>query len=218
MKLRAALVKALKELQAYFLGGWQEIGGGRRGPDQVWIDSGYHEHTDAVYEFCLAANGDLGMGSERWRPSKGFGEGQQGASRYSTPKKKTREIRYVGREFHLAKLPRARQMLVHVNSDHWKGDLRQGLAIDKAEPGAVVLYEVASPSEHGQLIRHLMAEEPKEVLNSKGVPVIVWERIDRQNHWLDAGYAAAAACELIRELHDARQTQAEGWFARQKKK
>ena len=216
--VRRALVKALGELQAYFLGGWQEIGAARRGPDQVWIDSGYHEHTDAVYEFCRQANGELVTGSERWRPSKGYGEGQQGATRYSGPKQKSREIRYIGREFHLIKSRRAAQMVVHVNSDHWKGDLRQGLAIAPAEPEAVLLYEVASPSEHNELIAHLMAEEPKEELNSKGVPVIVWKRIRRQNHWLDAGYAAAAACELIRELHHAKQTQdqPEGWFAAQR--
>ena len=96
------LVQALTELRAYFSAGWRSESGQVWEPSQVWIDSGYHEHTDAIYEFCRQANQGLKVGSEVYRPSKGYGEGQLRMSRYVAPKSKTSEIRYIGKEYHIS--------------------------------------------------------------------------------------------------------------------
>jgi hypothetical protein len=55
-------------------------------------------------------------------------------------------------------------------------------------------FHKAPPNEHLTLAKHLTAEtKTEEFVAGKGV-VVKWERIRRQNHWLDAlGYACAAA-------------------------
>jgi len=53
----------------------------------------------------------------------------------------------------------------------------------------MTLYR-AAPSEHLSLARHLTAEHKVEAyVAGKGV-VVQWERLRRQNHWLDALYNA----------------------------
>lgn len=214
--IKAGLIEALRALRDYFEAGWQlSHGTGRRPPDQVWIDSGYHEHTDAVYGFCREANQGTEPGQKRYRPSKGYAEGRRDMRRYLAPKRLTQEVRLIGKQYHLARLPRAGQMLVHCNADHWKSVLRDGLAMGAEEPGAIVLYEAADPGEHQELIDQLTAERPKVIWEEGRGERIVWERIRRKNHQLDAGYAAAAACDLIAVLV-AKQAAAEkqgGWFA-----
>jgi hypothetical protein len=50
----------------------------------------------------------------------------------------------------------------------------------------------ATPAEHLALAKHLTAEvKTEEFVAGKGV-VTKWERIRRQNHWLDALYNASA--------------------------
>src|SRR5436190_5847498 len=54
----------------------------------------------------------------------------------------------------------------------------------------------ASPQEHLALAKHLTAEvKTEEFVAGKGV-VEKWERIRRQNHWLDTLYNASAAGHL----------------------
>jgi phage terminase large subunit GpA-like protein len=193
------LEKALGELQTYLDGGWQSSGRVFQ-PQQVWIDSGYHEHTDPVYRFCLTANTGCRPGGGRYRPSKGFGEGQRGMRRYFTPKDINKEVRFLGKEYHLVRSRRASQMVVHVNSDHWKSELHSRLAMSADKPGAIVLYETADHGEHDEFVQQLTAERQVEKwLESRG-SAIVWERIRRANHFLDATYAATAAGDLMLAL------------------
>ncbi|MEX1230059.1 MAG: hypothetical protein WEB58_07450 [Planctomycetaceae bacterium] len=52
------------------------------------------------------------------------------------------------------------------------------------------------PNEHLSLARHLTAEKKvEEFIAGKGV-VTRWERVRKQNHWLDALYNACAAGSL----------------------
>lgn len=184
----AALVEALGELRKYFDAGWQG-----KTPAQVWIDSGYHEHTDAVYEFCAAANAGRNLGSEIYRPMKGYGEGQFGSGRYVAPKSKTGEVRFLGKEYHITWLRRARTLLVHVNSDHWKSEFHQRLAMPADEPGAITLYQAASANEHLEFSRQVTAEKQIEKWIPTRGTVPVWQRVDRANHYFDAGYLATVA-------------------------
>jgi phage terminase large subunit GpA-like protein len=198
--IKAALTRALRELQAYFAKGWTGSGGGSTGPSQVWIDSGWHEHTDAVYEFCREANAKLAVGRELYRPSKGYGEGERFASRYTAPKSTGSDVRYIGREFHLSRVRRAGQLLVHMNADHWKSELRQRLAMPADEAGSLVLWDPADKMEHADWIDQVLAEEPHEKIDSHNRPVTVWIRVRRKNHFLDATYQALAAGEFVLEV------------------
>lgn len=198
--VQRGLLEALAELQTYLDSGWRSETGAIVKPAQIWIDSGYHEHTDAVYQFCRNANKGCKPGAERYRPSKGRGEGQRGTTRYYEPKQTTSEVRYIGKEYHLRYTRRAGQSVVHVNADHWKSELHDRLAMAADQPGAIVLYDAADSREHEDFIDQITAEVQKEKwIDGKG-SVIVWDRIRRKNHKLDSSYAATAACDLMLAL------------------
>ena len=211
------LKKALGELRAYFQGGWHALDGEILQPSQVWIDSGYHEHTKPVYSFCLTANHDCKHGMEVYRPSKGCGVGRY-LDRYSIPKKLNTDISYIGKQFHMSRLQQARQSLVHMNADYWKSDLHTRLGMDASEPSAIVLFETADVSGHDAFIDELLAEEQvEEWVQGKGT-VIVWNRIRRNNHKLDSTYAATAAGGfIVTEAAKAAGAENESWFGKRKK-
>lgn len=215
----AGLIQALRLLRAYLDAGWRSSDGRLFLPDQVWIDSRYHEHTEAVYAFCREANADCRPGAERYRPSIGYAEGQRRTQRYMPPKGLSQEIRYLGKEYHLTRSRKAQMLVVHCNADHWKSELHQRLAMPPEEPGAIRLYETADPNEHGELIDHLTAERQTEKWFQGRGELIVWDRIRRQNHFLDAGYAGTAAAHLVMTLHKGKAGRpTQGWFAQQTQK
>jgi phage terminase large subunit GpA-like protein len=201
---RAGLIEALGQLAAYFDKGWQTGGGKLFKPSQVWIDSGWHEHTDAVYQFCQAAAeaSSLPRGAEVYRPSKGYGEGQRNTTRYIVPTNKNKSLLYIGTEFHVARVVRDGRalpgvMLVHMNSDYWKSELHQRLMMPTASPTAITLYDAASVSEHREFSEHLTAEKQIEKYVEGRGEVIAWDRVSRNNHWLDATYSAVCAGEAV---------------------
>jgi phage terminase large subunit GpA-like protein len=203
------LLEAFRKLRDYLEGGWNSADGKHFKPSQVWIDSGYHKHTDAVYALCAEANEGAEPGKEIWRPAKGYGEGQFRAGFYLPPKSRSPDILFIGRGYHIAKVRRGGKllpgvMLVHVNSDYWKSEFHQGLAKPADEAGAITLFESAEPMEHSEYSAHATAErEIEKFLPSRGL-VVVWERIDRNNHWFDAGYLATAAGEFILAMREKR--------------
>ena len=143
-------VGSLASAEGLLCRGWHTQHGQAIGPAQVWIDSGYHEHREAVYQFCDEANQGCQPGQEIYRPTKGYGEGQVRQTRYFAPKQKTGEVRYIGHEYHLTRIKTAGTglLLVHVNADHWKSEYHQGLAMPATEPLAVTLYDAPSMTEH----------------------------------------------------------------------
>jgi phage terminase large subunit GpA-like protein len=210
--VKRGLVIALNELASYFANGWLSVNGKRYKSSQVWIDSGWHEHTDAVYEFCAGINLEMKLpfGAEIYRPTKGYGEGQRRMTRYQAPQAnaKQRSILYVGPEFHIAKVKRNGRpvpgvLLVHMNSDHWKSELHQRLMMPASEPLAVTLYDAASSTEHDEYIKHLIAEKQIEKFIEGRGEIVVWDRIDRNNHWLDATYSAVCASDAMIEFGEA---------------
>ncbi len=194
------LVEALRKLSKFFETGWSGLR-----PSQVWIDSGYYEHTDAVYTFCAEMNTGLPPGSERYRPIKGYGEGQQRMSRYLAPTARTRDVAYVGREFHIAKVRRNGRLLpgvllVHVNADHWKSECHQRLAMPSDQPGAITLFDAADPLEHSEYSMHMTAETQMEKQMPNGRVITVWERIRRENHYLDTAYLSTTAAQFVSDM------------------
>lgn len=211
------LANALHALRAYFTDGWQDKSGRTWRPSQVWIDSGYAEHQEIVYEFCRVAAEGLPPGQEVYRPSKGHGERQRNMTRYITPRARAGEVRYIGLQFDMRWQQPARLNLVLINSDFWKSELHQRLAMSAEEPGAMTLYEAASPREHLEYSEHITAEVQREEWIEGRGEVIVWRRIRRQNHWLDAGYASLAACHFVAtEVERQRKQPTEGWMERQR--
>jgi len=215
---RASLIEALQQLANYFDHGWPTPEGDRWLPGQVWIDSGYHEHTEAVYEFCRQANGQLGLkpGQELYRPAKGYGEGPEMPGRYTAPKRLSKEVRLLGTNYHLSYLARAKQMLVHADADFWKSQLHDGLSTPDDDPKSIVLYEAPSPNHHDDYAAQIAAEEREEqFLPGRGVRRR-WVRKRRKNHQLDAGYNALAAVDLIVLLAKRHEHKRRTWFADQK--
>ena len=89
-------------------------------------------------------------------------------------------------------MPAESQLLIEVDSDHWKTWVHQRLSTPLDKPGAMTLFH-AQPQEHLSLAKHLTAElKTEEFIAGKGV-VTRWERIRRQNHWFDALYNACVA-------------------------
>lgn len=191
------LVDALTALHKYFAAGWSDESGKRWLASQVWIDSGYYEHQAAVYQFCRRVATGTQAGREVYRPAKGFGERQRGTTRYVAPKARGGEVRYIGLQFDMRWQKAAKLNLVHVNSDFWKSQLHQRLAMPADEPGAMTIYESASRLEHREYSEQITAEIQKEHWIDGRGEVIVWERVRRQNHYLDAGYLSLAAGHFV---------------------
>jgi phage terminase large subunit GpA-like protein len=191
---REGLVQALRALVPYWV--WWDESGQEWRPAQVWIDSGYHEHTEGVYAFCTEANQGRKMGSEWCRPTKGHGAGQQFAGRYHGPTQLSKQARYLGREYHFAIQRNSRTILVHVNADHWKSAAHEALARPEDEPGALVLWD-GPPDEHDEFADQVTAERPIEEFKEGKGSYIWWEVLRRKNHYLDALYASVAAGHFV---------------------
>jgi phage terminase large subunit GpA-like protein len=182
-----ALLQALKELKTYWAAGWRAADGRVWQPTQVWIDSGYAEHQAAVYAFCKAESVNL------YRPTKGYGQSEFGNKRYMSPRGKGDVVRYIGRAMHATYQRAHAVMLMHVDADAWKAEFQSRLKMESTEVGAITLYVVADPTEHADWCAHVTAERQVETLQG-----MKFERLRRDNHWLDAGYSATAAAEFIR--------------------
>lgn len=210
------LLEAFRKLRGYFDKGWAMQSGRTLGPSQVWIDSGYHEHTDAVYQICAEANQGLPPGGERYRPTKGYGEAQRTVGRYLAPTARSQDVRFMGKEYHIARVKRSGKvlpgvLLVHLNADHWKSEMHQRLSIPcdhldpegvfvPGSPGHIALFEPADPIEHADYVQQLTAERQMEKLITGRGLVAVWERIRRENHYGDAGYSSTCACDFISSI------------------
>ena len=152
-------------------------------PPQAWIDAGYL--TPVVYEFCRQAG-------NRFVPCVGRGAGQQRQQWYNRPTQTGSTVKCIGKEFHINHLPTERMHLVEINADYWKTWIHQRLTQPLDQPGAMTFFH--APREiHLAIAKHLTAErKTEEFIAGKGV-VTKWERIRKQNHWLDALYLAGTA-------------------------
>lgn len=180
-----AILVALKEFRSLVDEGWPvgTAAGTHKKTDQAWIDAGYM--APIVYTFCR----DSG---DRFRPAVGRGAAQQRQQWYNRPTQTGSVVKHIGQGFHMNRLPVEKLQLAEIDADHWKTWVHQRLSTPIGTPGAMTLFQ-ASPTEHLALAKHLTAEvKTEEFVTGKGV-VVKWERLRRQNHWLDALYNACAA-------------------------
>ncbi len=193
-----ALQLALREFRDLVMEGWPvgDANGARKIAEQAWIDAGYM--TDVVYAFCRETG-------ERFRPAIGRGAAQQRHQWYNRPTHTGSTVRYIGEGYHLNWLQAEKLKLAEINADHWKSWVHQRLSSPLDGKGVLTFFQ-ATPQEHLALAKHLTAEtKTEEFVAGKGV-VEKWERIRKQNHWLDALYNACAAGHLcgVRLVDDAK--------------
>jgi phage terminase large subunit GpA-like protein len=179
------ILVALKEVRDLMRCGWPvgDANGEMMMPKQTWVDAGYM--TPVVYTFCREAG-------KQYVPSVGRGAAQQRQQWYNRPKSTGSIVKHIGEGFHLSRLANERLYLAEVDADHWKTWVHQRLLTPLDSDGAMTLFQ-GTPQEHLALAKHLTAERKmEEFVAGKGV-VVKWERLRRQNHWLDALYNACAA-------------------------
>lgn len=191
--VEVAILTALREFRDTLLAGWG-TGETHARPALVWIDSRYQE--EAVYAFARESNA-LVAGNVFFA-TMGHAEGVEHSSAYRAPKKLDKSVRVIGDQFHIVKLVAQRVYRAAVNVDAWKWFIRGRLACGKESADALVLFATDGGA-HFKFAKHLTAEKPVEVYKpGKGV-IQQWERVNRDNHWLDAtvlACAAAAFCGL----------------------
>ncbi len=183
-----AIFSSLVDFHSVCEVGWPIQGGTEsRKPDQVWIDAGYQ--PDAVFRFVRSL-GKHSPKSSRYFPIVGRGTGQMQRI-YEAPKQVGGKIIQVGKRWHCSQVPKHRAYEIFVDSDHWKEELHNHLAIDKELPGSLNFF-TASQRDLDRVARHLTNEKKMtEFVAGKGM-VVKWVRVGQQ-HWLDGAYLARAA-------------------------
>ncbi len=135
------------------------------------VDSGNWEST--VVAFCR----ESGPG---FLPTKGFGIRQLGGRKIAHDP-----------GYELAP-QQAGHALLEINADFWKSWLHARLQTPAGQPGGLTLFH-ATANEHLSFARHLTAEKKVEDYVPGRGNVTRWERVNKANHWLDAGALASVA-------------------------
>lgn len=138
-------------------------------PSLTLIDCGNWQET--VVAHCIESGAGV-------LPAKGFGVEQLGRRRI---------IREPGYELVSQD---AGWSLVEINADFWKSFVHARLQTPAGEVGGLTLFH-ASAGEHLTFAKHLTAEKKVEQFIAGTGTVVRWERVNRNNHYLDA---LALAC------------------------
>lgn len=184
-----AILLTLREFRDLCVAGWVQADGGPRVPDQVWVDHGYQ--GPIVDFFCAESSGS---GRTRFLPVVGRGIMQQWMMPYHPPRKRSNLIRLIGEGYHISARP-GKVPLIEVNADHWKTWVHERLNTPENTPGALTFFQ-APPRDHYVLVRQLTAERQVQVTVAGKGDVVRWERIRRNNHYLDCAYMASASGHL----------------------
>lgn len=163
--------------------GWSTIDHHRIVPSQVWVDSGYQ--PDSVYSFCAESG-------ETYQPIKGLGASQDMERRYNKPKTTGSIVVKIGDGWHIAKLKSPRIRLIEIDADRWKTWLAERLRTPLGTTGAMTLYD-ARAVDHLALARHWTSEKQIEEFEPGKGLTIKWDKIRKDNHWLDCAYIACTA-------------------------
>lgn len=194
MGIERALMVGLRDFRDICQKGWPRQSK-MVSPGMVLVDSG-GTWTPTVYQFCRESG-------DPFQSSKGYGTTQDVATRrYRGVKKTGSVVRRIGPGYHVSRLKRKpgsrtwRVDLVEVDVDYWKSWLQARLRTPQGEAGALMLY-AAQPREHLSLAKHLTAERERvQYIGGRGY-VQTWERVNRNNHWLDAATLAAVGAHLV---------------------
>lgn len=178
-----AVLTALREAREWIEVGWPWSGEKPFVPQQVWIDANWMEA--AVRAFCLESG-------PRYRSTMGHGATQATMRSYTQPRQKSKHVRTIGEQYFIQRVEGTRTKLVHWNTDYWKSWLHRRLGAAPDAEGAMSFYAGHDKS-HLHFTRHLLAEREVEKYDkTKGV-VRVFERVSKENHYLDSTAMACAA-------------------------
>lgn len=162
-----------------------DASGVSRKVDRVFVDSG--TYTNAAYEFCRQTD-------DRFHAAKGIGN-------YKPRKNSTKTLK-AGDNMHASYQDAQNLWLFDLNSDYWKNWVHERFlapTFDESnmlQPGALSLFQPSGGRTHRSFCQHIVAEElVTEFVEGKGTKVY-WHQHNRNNHWLDAMYYAAAAGRL----------------------
>ena len=191
--LEAALLAVMREYREMCETGWpDQRGGDTWQPAEAWIDSGWGDSTDTVYQFV---RDEADESPVEFRACKGHGASQVGRA-YSRPRATGSVVVHIGNGYHLSQLQESGVLLAEYDADAWKSYTHQRIKTPLGQTGALTLFE-ANPKEHYSFTKQLTAEtQIEEFVPGKGT-VVRWENKRRRpNHKLDCACMASAAARL----------------------
>lgn len=190
--LEAGLMEALRDFRAIVEKGFVREDGVELQVEEAPVDSGWQTHT--AYRFVQ----DSGV---PFRACKGLPVGAKPVS-YSRPKSTGSLIKLIGPGWHIARLPDDHVDLLEIDADIAKTMLHARLNCPIDAPGAITLFSIdradgEAQEERRRFVKHLVAERStEEFVPGKGV-VTHWEKVARDNHWLDSSTLALTGGSLL---------------------
>jgi len=159
-----------------------DAAGADRKVDAVFVDSG--TFTDAAYEFVRQ------VGGKPFYVSKGDG---------SYREKRSTDTLRAGKNVHATYQETSKVWLYHLNTSYWKQWIHERFLTPTFDEqnflrrGALSIYVPIGNKKHTSFAQHIVAEQlVTEFHEGKGEKTY-WQVANRNNHWLDAIYQAAAA-------------------------
>lgn len=205
MELGYALRYAMLRLAERVKQGWEVHGSTVRVmPEQVFVDSGWGDYADLVYQVCR----ELGV---RYRAIKGFGFGQGkgfGDTSYTPPNKTSHLVKMVGNGWHMVDLEEKDFELIHISANYWKTKLQTSIVSEAESPGSFTLFD-GTDGDHAEFKKHLCSEKSRikqrfDTMSGTWDIKEVWERVHKQNHYLDATCYGLTAADFVRLVRAAR--------------
>lgn len=190
-----AVKLVIGEAVELFMQGLEREDGGKQGLGALVIDRGWM--TDVVAAEVYA-----------WRKKgvpvfacKGFGATERGGNAmYAPPKARKENNRYLflGEDCFEERRGWSAPPLLNADMDAWKTRVMQGWAMELGEPMGWSLFPVGHAREHGRFVNHLLAERKVEEFKVGKAPLVYWERVRHENHFLDAMTLGAIGCHVGR--------------------
>lgn len=153
--------------------------------DAVFVDSG--TFTNAAYEFVRQVGAPF-------HAAKGIGNYR--------PRRESNDRLRVGDHMHAAHQDAERLWLFDLSTDYWKNWVHERFLTPTFDEenmlrrGSLSLFNQAGRKTHVSFAQHIVAEElVTEFIEGKGTKVY-WHVHNKNNHWLDATYYAAAAARF----------------------
>lgn len=187
--IELAILQALYGLRDSLLGAAYCYPGGEIVPLQcMLIDSGRWERP--VYEFVRAT------GQKLWRPSKGIGEDSTGRRTIFRQPDRATPNRRIGEHCVLSLQEASGIWLVDMDTPYWKGWLHERFMTPPDAPQGCLTLFGSDKRQHTAFAHHICSEiEIEEFVDGRGLKRF-WKKVNRNNHWLDATYAACVAASL----------------------
>jgi hypothetical protein len=151
--------------------------------DVACLDYGYL--SDVVYSFTSA--------TKLWYACKGCGMtgGYRDPRYYRAPNKRNKYIGLIGDHFDMRVVDNGRKIITH-DVDYGKLVVVGGLQTPIGEPGSITLFAPDFDNEHTSFLKHMKSEQL--ITDKQGKQK--WQRLSKNNHWLDAMALAMLAWRM----------------------